>query len=753
MAAEAGNSDVVEILLQLGLETETSNPSINAQTLAWDGRHSDVLLLFAKANMPYPKDVDQKELSDNFKKFYHKTEMMHEAIISGNKERVEEILQNNDQKLKYFLNLQNESAAKVSLNEKDFEIYEILQIYDTLLAPEERTQEVFKNFTKQEQKKIRDIHTKHSKDLPNKHINVLMAHSLIGHHVSNHQEKLNHVQKAYEFLSNIPCLNTILKVVATSKKLRIIYDFESDSVYFSDPTTSEYTEGIFYMSGRIYIGAKLLLDENEKYKVIAVIIHELCHYAITLVFENFAKPFSAKATPEVIKEYERLFGECKRNRKKDPLIEIVYETYPKNIRYAELIVRAPHFMALHYNNPVKLKELRELYPRLFNFFENFVIPELEKSIADIDARDEKKLVEKNIIINNLKKNLKLTWLFCALGLILIATVIVLVMLNNLYPYKSLSTDNQERIIKSFAIFKGSNVTFGDLYPGNLKIYHDIKSDHVEQILQGKLLNLSKIEFMYLSEKIYLNWISLPGVLKTRIYDSYFELQGKRFIFRDLIVTNTDFFKLLTHEQLTDILDGEIINIGKKSKPNTLYQEREFIQASTIPGQSNPRVYILNDLLSPNNKLKTRIISTDSNLKALEILKEIEYRVKENIEYLNSTKWVANINLSNVEDFLSSEFFSNHFNVNKTICVLKKFLTKDSKSKFESKLVESFIDSGDVIFLWNKYDEMSIDNQKFTLQIFDKVHEESKYFQFIAVKLSTAKILEDRFNVKSYRLKK
>lgn len=82
--------------------------------------------------------------------------------------------------------------------------------------------------------------------------------------------------------------------VAASKKFRIIFDFNRDSVQMIDPSTDPYTNGMFYLSWRIYIGARQLLNEDIEEETFATMAHELGHYAMNLAFKNAARPYTVK---------------------------------------------------------------------------------------------------------------------------------------------------------------------------------------------------------------------------------------------------------------------------------------------------------------------------------------------------------------------------------------------------------------------------------------------------------------------------
>lgn len=87
------------------------------------------------------------------------------------------------------------------------------------------------------------------------------------------------------------------------------------------------------------------------------------------------------------------------------------------MHHAELIVRPPHLIALHYKNPQKLKESRENYGSLFGHYENKVIPFIQRSLPEIEASADKLIEKKDRIISHYKKLLFVSFLITiAVGL-------------------------------------------------------------------------------------------------------------------------------------------------------------------------------------------------------------------------------------------------------------------------------------------------------------------------------------------------
>ena len=179
LAAETGRADIVQILLEMGISPESPDESEKAQDLAWENDHCDVILTLLKANLPFPSEIEPSLCSDDLKKFIKTNEEIHEAILDKNAERVEEIrAKNPDQR--HFYNIHNESAAKIAIQSKSLGIYELLINHKVFFAHHEDEEEFWDDLEEEERRFVREIHFRHLKDLPEKHINILMAHSFVG---------------------------------------------------------------------------------------------------------------------------------------------------------------------------------------------------------------------------------------------------------------------------------------------------------------------------------------------------------------------------------------------------------------------------------------------------------------------------------------------------------------------------------------------------------------------------------------------
>ncbi|XP_070499397.1 uncharacterized protein [Chironomus tepperi] len=388
LAAESGNAFVLEILLKLpNMEKEVQG--INIQTLAWNGKHLDALTILAQNDIQYAEGFDKSQLSEDFNRFYQQIEDFHTAIRNKNESKIKEVKRNYSN-LKYFYSISNNSAASIALIAKSFEIYELLLASGIQLAPHEKN--IVKNFSKKEKRRIRDINIKYIKNLNDYHINILMAHSFVAHNDQNEKKNIKNIRNAYKLLSHDERINLVLQIVATSRKMKIIYDFNNDSVDTVDPTTSEYTQGIYYPTGKIFIGAKQLLNEETKNKALSTIAHELCHYAMNLVYNNYANPYENQDIANK-NLFHKVAEECVKFAEHEPTIELVFDAYPEKLQQAELIVRVPHLIALYDDQQNKLEETMVLFPSLFDYYKNQVVPKMQKFLVEEQIKREVETVK------------------------------------------------------------------------------------------------------------------------------------------------------------------------------------------------------------------------------------------------------------------------------------------------------------------------------------------------------------------------
>jgi len=494
LASESGNTKPIEALLKYGIEPQINLPAeeLTAQDLAWQGRHSYVLLQLLKANLPFPSQIDINGCSVDLKRFIETCQEVHKLIEEQNKDRLAEMLRQHPN-LRYFYDLSNKSALKAALDVKLIDMYEFLISKNLSFGPHEDTDEIWQQFERPDKIKLRNINFKYLKDIPEKHINVLMFNTSLSHDEPDEDGKRELILRAYRALNTDPRLKIILKIVAATKIFKIIFDFHRDSTYIIDPSTGPWTKGIFYFSGRIIVGAKQLLDPETEHDTFGVLIHELCHYAMLTVYQNQSDPFSAN-DQEAKEEFERISELCKENMEEEPVIQSVFDDYPEEHQPSELIVRPPHLIALYGYMPGILEEISRTFNELFDHYLNVVVPAMERALPYIEGRLAYRPAQ---------------------------------------SFGKLSDQDKDKVQNAVVKYKNVKVKFVELLPGNSDIFEDLTFDHISLVLGNKVLNFYGPHLYYLEEQINFKWENLAVNLREKLLDSNLNFQGEIVKFKDL----------------------------------------------------------------------------------------------------------------------------------------------------------------------------------------------------------------------------
>lgn len=575
VAAEVGNIYIVEIMLELGFSSEYRG--MNAQTLAWKNRHFEVLLLLLKSNLIYPYSIYIDECPDDIQEFFEISRELNEAILVKDKDKVLRIISQNTEMI-HFYNLNNESALAFALNRRLFDMYRLLISKNIMFGPHEKFSEIKEDMKESERKKLREIHFKESKYLPDNHINILLSNSRISHDTSNATTKFNCVKKAFEYLNSNPSVQIILKIVAASRNFRIIFDFKRDSVEVVDPTVDDSTEGLFYITfGRIYIGARKLLDSDTKFEVLGVLAHELCHNTMALVYNNFSKPYF-KNDNKAKQTFEGVLRFCIENSGKEKIIDAVHTLYDPCHYHAELIVRVPHLIMHYMNKPEKFNAINNIFPNLFDIYEKKVLEDMKKALPKIEAKaeSEKKKSEKKI------RKLKIILLITFLVGISIGWI-ALHYYKPTYKFSLLSPRDKIKVENAPVIYCNVDIVFRDLFPHNASAYNLLTSDDISQMLSGNPLNFSNPHLSYLKDLIVFEWKNLTTKLKDKFLSSNFTFQNKFVTFKNMNISNSDVFKSLQSKQIIFVLDGNSLVVHKMIQNKTaFYTERSMFMEYIYP---------------------------------------------------------------------------------------------------------------------------------------------------------------------------
>lgn len=554
VAAEIGNTFIVNFMLDSRLSTEAHDT--NASTLAWNGRHFETLCELLKSNHTFPKSFVIDECPDKVKYFHQVSFNLNEAMILGNTEKVLEILSSNPE-MKYFYNLHNESILAFALKNKLFDIYRLLISKDFKFGPHEKFSEIKKSMKTNDKEELREIHYKESKSLPDNHMHVLLSNSRLGHDTTETERKFKIIQKAFEILNENPFIQVILMVVAASRNFRIIFDFNCDSVEIVDPIASETSKGSFYLTGRIYVGAKKLLDDKAKYEALGTLAHELCHHAVNLVYKNFALPYYSHDN-QTEANFEEISFICKENCGKEDIIDFVYQCYSGIIQHAELIVRPAHLIMLYWKNPQEFEKIRNSFIKLFNDFEDRVIPDMKKALPKIETKADREVQTKNRKI----RNLQLISIFGGFLFILLLIsgffITRSIFFKPTFKFSTLSNSDKLKVMSAPINYKNVSLEFQNLFANSSNAYEMLSSDHISHMLYSKeSLNLDTTSSLYLRNFINHNWKNLPEMISKKILSSNFKFQNETVKYSNFSLS---VMESLNPQQIVDILDNKILTV-------------------------------------------------------------------------------------------------------------------------------------------------------------------------------------------------
>ncbi|CAG9807112.1 unnamed protein product [Chironomus riparius] len=582
LAAENGNSEIVEILLQQGMNTNSLDNKIDAQTLAYQNQHFDVLCQLLQANLKFPASFDTTLCTGKCKEFCEVTEEVHKLIKADDNEKLKVIL-NQHKNLKHFYNFSNESALKVAILNESYKTYKELTKRKFRYASHEDPAEYLQDLNEKNKKIVREIHNKFSENIVEKHINTLIGNSFIYHDEVDGQDKQDIISRAYKTLDSIPLVRIILKIVAASKNFKIIFDFNRESVNVADPTVDSYTQGLFYVSGRIYVGAMQLLNTLTEHEALANLAHELCHYTMNLVYNNGANPYEVDdlTTENELREISEI---CEKSAEKEEIIDMVYEAYPEEVHHAELIVRPVHMLVYFQNSPEIVEQKKEAFSRLFEFYERKTYPDMKKALPEIERRDQIVLELKDQKISKLKKVSIIGGVMTILGVIA-AIVIGIIFYTPIYSFDELTSEEQTVVSNSSVIYKNVQIQLNDLFPTNSTAYSMLTSDHITQMLQGEILNFTDPYVHYLDELVTHSWTNLTEPLKATFLSSNFTFQDESLKFKILHESNPTTFESLTSQQIIDVLDNKTMIIS-----NMIKNETNFIASRKIFDENIYEIY-------------------------------------------------------------------------------------------------------------------------------------------------------------------
>lgn len=352
---------------------------------------------------------------------------LHEFIEKKNFDKVKTFRTKNPH-LKLCCDSKKISALEKALYCKKFKIYAFLRSEHFLVYDEERFDRKMNELTKQEKDIIFEQNLSFTKNNPYNYLNIL--ENKIETYSSHHSKSRRDIRIMLEELNKREEIQTILQI-ASQIDMKITVDFSTIGVNTLCPRERGSVMGFTHISKKR--GVILLGRNKNKCKLYGTVVHEFLHKIFDSIYENNFLPYhksDKKKEAAFDAVYEVTKSRLRRNT--DSIIAQVFEegtshvskrrtntkhvftqtcfgrfaphlfkqkqSYTKHIlkqacfnRFApclfkvkrnhlkksELAVRVGQLIARYLNNPQKIREIQNLFPELFNFFYESVLPDLK----------------------------------------------------------------------------------------------------------------------------------------------------------------------------------------------------------------------------------------------------------------------------------------------------------------------------------------------------------------------------------------
>lgn len=454
LAAEENREDLVKLLINF-CDIKYTVGGRTAADIAYEKKYFDILLILLQANSRFPNDfratANDTSIPIGLRRFILTSKNMQDAIRSQDKDEVLRLL-NANPGLKFFFDTANNSALASAIRTNSFEIYQLLIERNLSLGPHEFFDELIKTLTQTQRTELRNITEQRFQLVADKHILILMSNTNVGPDDSARQHRLTRVCQALQRLNTIPHVKILLEIVAATRNFQITFDFLRDHVQFLNPKAEPYTNGLYSLSGKIYIGAKNLLDDFRAHEVLGVIAHEFCHFVMFKIFDNLANPYReddamSERTFRMISERSMALNGI------ESIIDSVFSLYESELHHAELIVRIPQILAHYIDQPERARELEATYAELSRYYNEECLPVMRQKLPEIEREAETRIRDEIAKPSKVLKMNRKSIIVILLSLILGLTSITLLILFMTIPclFKSCGS-NQDAFCENVALF-------------------------------------------------------------------------------------------------------------------------------------------------------------------------------------------------------------------------------------------------------------------------------------------------------------
>lgn len=699
---------------------------------------------------------------------YEENSLLHESI---NNNRLDEVIiflgRNQDDN--FFYNSEMVSATAAAIKAENFDIYDYLISEGVRCGLHEHISEISKGLYTTRMK-LREIHKKYFKPLKRSHLEVLLSKCRIGYSADEIMslKYLKKIADAFSDLNDLEIIEPILKVISQADIL-IVFDFDRNSVDHLDPTKNKLTLGAtYFLNGLIYIGAKKLLEDDERSEVLATMAHELCHYALNMLYNNFCAPYLSDDENTRLK-FDSIVDSCKNNVDKAHLMKEVFE-YSLDKIHSELIVCVPQLTVCYKDNEISLLRCRRIFSKLFNFFEEKTLVDLEREYPRMEAmRKVRELNGEFGILSELKrlslqlkeKNLSFDPNKCDEITVISSNCPQVTMVS---IYRELCTVEQFEsffLFLNWSQFQNSFESILDAYV--LCINPSIIIDCGSQSSEDTIEVHEKISHANLKKQIWLvtnedpAW-SFPHIGINVIPAKYFwddlndelqnEIMKRNVIFQGRKIPLNEIVDLQSIAEtgenlpLEKLMSKNILCLQQENKFSQIefYIERIFTKKFKDDYENIRREELnASKVLEGLRKENVIVLSAEPGMGKTTEFQKIARR----LECLYPSRWISFIDLQTVEILSKKNQVFTFDSCDKTLKFLSENILK--LKSFEYEVFKQLFTKDRVIFLFDGYDEINPSSRRVLLELLVAISSQSKNLLLISTRPHLTEDLNVRLN--------
>lgn len=740
IAAEENHIEALQHILNRGFDVnKVGKNQPSAIDVAWSRGHHEVVLLLLQHNSKFPTGFVAEKASLEVRDFASLMNDFHTFVKHEQSENIQIVI-NANQNLSYFYNSENESALSAAASLKNLNIYEMLMQNNITLGSHESLYVIIEKMEQRLQlirrRKLRKINAQFANSATPNTILTLLANSFIAPGVENRHKKIHCLIKAYSQLYEILQISVVMDLVAAKKNFKINFDFNRDSVDFMVPSEDENTDGSFFLTGHIYIGARNLLSAETASKTMGVIAHELCHFSMNLVFKNWAKPY-VKNNSKVFEEVSIL---CNKNRKREEIVEVVYTSYARSMHHAEIIVRVPHMLALYHEQTDIIAQRRGDFPELFNHYEHDTMPAMREALPSIR---EENMTEEEKKIRILSRRIKALYagLILSIGFSIVGCLIYYFFFLPM-NWGNMSDVNKNKIKNANVNYSEVGVQFQELFNETNQefVYHYITNDQIRNAIDGNFHPLTKFVEDHRHD-IFLSFTNLSINLKSKFLNTKIYFQDCEITIEGIFDSNLTALNDFDSDQIKSFLSKNISHIQSKLDhvKAKFFIEREFETVEKSPkslGNTSAIINVVNDQ-------KLFLLSDISGEGKSRIFEELAV----NLKFLSPHKWVQFIDLKTHSNSFKDLNFSVIEEVGEFLAVRVLQLTGINRTTF----MHTFR-TNNTILLFDEMSEISHVHGDFILNLVVAVHNFTNNSQLISTRPPIAKTIESKLSITAHKMK-